>query len=245
MSDVSQTTADMLELTKDELAEADIDWAIEHFGGEPLDVGIIRIVRILKEEGIETQQSCEGGEGHSYDWPSVDVSGQPWRALDLCNTYGLPVHQISELHRIEQGNPVEHFWRLEFSPHKLKDLYKQWYGDHEAMRTGIGQSRERQHLRHDAGELLAARGEQRVAKTIQAVLTLRPASEVCAIDQQPPSESSEAGPWVILRFGKAQDVAIFERTGAAFFINADGSVADDPFLEWEPDGSVRLFDERF
>lgn len=119
----------------------DCEWAREHFGSEPLDPGIVRVVRLLKEAGIETCQSCEGpegmmprlpfadglGDGHSYRCPTVDVTYQPWAALDVANTYGIRVDRISEEFRIEQGRPVGHCWRIEFNSKQLAEFRDSWY----------------------------------------------------------------------------------------------------------------------
>ena len=99
--------------------QSDWHWAEERFSDEPMDPGIICAVRIFQEHGIETCQSCQGGEGHSYEWPTVDIHGAPWKALDIANNFALPVIAISEHFGIYDGRPTEHFWRIEFSPHRL------------------------------------------------------------------------------------------------------------------------------
>jgi hypothetical protein len=116
---------------------ADLAWAEEHFGSEALDPGIIRILRIFKEAGIETCQSCEGpkgmfpegqhGVGHSYEHPTIDVLGEPWKALDVANTYAAQVDQISEVFGVRDGRPVEHFWRIEFNSRRLAEFRESWY----------------------------------------------------------------------------------------------------------------------
>src|SRR5690348_9250045 len=52
---------------------------------ERVDVGIRFAVRALHSAGIETGQSCEGGPGHAYHAPTIDLPGQPWAALDALN----------------------------------------------------------------------------------------------------------------------------------------------------------------
>jgi hypothetical protein len=99
--------------------QSDWHWAEERFSSEPMDPGIICAVRIFQEHGIETCQSCQGGEGHSYEWPTVDIYRAPWKALDIANDFALPVTRISEQFGIADGRPVEHFWRIEFSPARL------------------------------------------------------------------------------------------------------------------------------
>lgn len=115
----------------------DMAWAKQHFGGEPLDPGIVRVVRIFKDAGIETCQSCEGpdgmqpegryGVGHSYRDPTVDIYGEPWKALDVANAFGIRVDQISEIFGVTEGRPIEHFWRIEFNSLALAALRQEWY----------------------------------------------------------------------------------------------------------------------
>jgi hypothetical protein len=107
--------------------QSDYHWALEHFPDERMDPGIIRIVRVFQEHGVETCQSCQGGEGHAYTWPTVDIYGQPWKALGVANDHGFPVCAISHYWGVVDGEPVEHLWRVEFSPAKLAPLREQWY----------------------------------------------------------------------------------------------------------------------
>lgn len=102
--------------------QSDWHWAEERFSSQPMDPGIICAVRIFQEHGIETCQSCQGGDGHSYEWPTVDIYGAPWKALDVANNYRLPVLAVSERFGIVDGRPVEHFWRIEFRPDRLAEL---------------------------------------------------------------------------------------------------------------------------
>lgn len=113
-------------------------WAKEHFPVERLDPGIVRILRIFKEAGIETCQCCEGpngmqpegrhGEGHCYRYPTIDILGEPWKALDVANTHDCQVDQISEIFDVRDGRPVGHFWRIEFNPRRMAEFRESWYG---------------------------------------------------------------------------------------------------------------------
>lgn len=81
-----------------------------------LDEGIRFAVRVLHARGIETAQSCEGGERHSYDHPTVDLIGaQPgagFAALAALTEYGLRVRDLALLWTVRYGLPSESFWRL-------------------------------------------------------------------------------------------------------------------------------------
>jgi hypothetical protein len=61
------------------------------------DPGIRQAVQRLREHGIETCESCEGGAGHAYPEPTVAFYGRPeagWKAVSICLGYGLPVRSL-------------------------------------------------------------------------------------------------------------------------------------------------------
>jgi hypothetical protein len=56
----------------------------------PIDMGIVRAVRILRTAGIPTFESCEGGPGHAFAEPTVRFGGTPetgWAALGRLPTW--------------------------------------------------------------------------------------------------------------------------------------------------------------
>jgi hypothetical protein len=84
---------------------------------EGLDVGIRFPVKVLHAKGIETGQSCQGGDGHSYDRPTIDLrdgGSRPlgFAALAALEDYGLRVRDISLVWTIDKGIPVDNFWRI-------------------------------------------------------------------------------------------------------------------------------------
>lgn len=84
-----------------------------------LDEGIRFAVRVLHANGIETGQSCQGGEGHCYDLPSIEFAADAddslgFEALSALQTYGLPVSAISIRWDIFNGLPYQKLWRIEF-----------------------------------------------------------------------------------------------------------------------------------
>lgn len=103
--------------------EPEMPWR-DHMGHDGwydmLDPGVRFAVKILHSHGIETGQSCQGGEGHAYDWPTVDLWGSAsdsagFAALHFLNECGLPVQDLAKFWRVEHGLPVESFWRITFS----------------------------------------------------------------------------------------------------------------------------------
>lgn len=89
-----------------------------------LDPGIAPIVRVLRAHGVETFESCEGGDGHAYHVPTVAVhGGRPeagWHALSVALTYGYEPTTVARVWRISESAPVEVAWHLTFRPLKEK-----------------------------------------------------------------------------------------------------------------------------
>jgi hypothetical protein len=48
-----------------------------------LDPGIVDFVRVLQEAGVETTESCQGGEGHTYPEPTVRFNGDNSEACTI------------------------------------------------------------------------------------------------------------------------------------------------------------------
>lgn len=80
-----------------------------------LDVGIRFAVRVLHAAGISTSQSCEGGAGHAYPEPTIDLEaedGEGLRAVAALEAYGLEVHELSRVWGIRHGMPYQVVWRV-------------------------------------------------------------------------------------------------------------------------------------
>lgn len=84
----------------------------------PLDHGIARAVAILQTvKTVRTYESCEGGEGHSYDLPTVRFYGSPgagWAAYAACDDYGLPVREVARVWDVDHGEPSGPYWQIVF-----------------------------------------------------------------------------------------------------------------------------------
>lgn len=84
----------------------------------PLDPGVAPYVRVLRENGVETFESCEGGPGHAYTGPSVRFHGgvgEGHRALGVAIQNALPVAELRRVWSIEDGEPVGPYWELRFT----------------------------------------------------------------------------------------------------------------------------------
>jgi len=89
-------------------------WAVS----EHLDAGIERYVRVLVAAGVETFESCEGGDGHCSPEPFVRFYGgreAGWRALWAAQEVALPVRELRRLWPVLDGEPTGPWWEIVFS----------------------------------------------------------------------------------------------------------------------------------
>ncbi len=80
-----------------------------------LDAGIVKIVRILRHEGVQTYESCEGGEGHAYALPTVCFTGgksEGLRVLDIALRWSYPVLQLNRVWQVQDGEVTGPIWQL-------------------------------------------------------------------------------------------------------------------------------------
>jgi hypothetical protein len=86
-----------------------------------LDSGIEPYVRVLREHGVETFESCEGGPGHAFPEPTVRFAGrQPegFRALAVVLEHGFPVRAVRRYWRVSDGEPHGPNWEVTFWPER-------------------------------------------------------------------------------------------------------------------------------
>jgi len=85
----------------------------------PLDPGIREAVLVLREDGVETFESCQGGPGHSFPVPTIRFHGgqaDGFRALGLALQSGLRVCDLRRVWSVIDGEPVGPDWELTFYP---------------------------------------------------------------------------------------------------------------------------------
>jgi hypothetical protein len=78
----------------------------------------VRAVDILRCAGVETFESCEGGDGHAYPEPTVRFHGaraEGFRALAVAETERLPVAELRRVWPIQDGEPTGPYWELTFT----------------------------------------------------------------------------------------------------------------------------------
>jgi hypothetical protein len=98
-------------MTNDERAAL----AAEICPGAPLDLGIVEPVKALMDAGLQTAESCEGGEGHAYDRPTIVLIGgsaDGWKALAVCKDLRFTVRSLERVWDVEDGEPRGPWWRL-------------------------------------------------------------------------------------------------------------------------------------
>src|SRR5438046_1430076 len=84
-----------------------------------LDPDIRRAVEALRAAGVETFESCQGGEGHAYAEPTVRFHGgqaEGFRAFAAAVTAGLPVQDLRRTWPVVDGEPTGPWWELTFAP---------------------------------------------------------------------------------------------------------------------------------
>jgi hypothetical protein len=105
-----------------------------------IDPGIRFAVRLLHAHGIPTCQSCEGGEGHAYDVPSVDLNEpRAFEAMSVLECAGIAVRDVSSIWAVVDGVPDERIWRI-----RLRDSLHDRASDRPTFITG--------HLHRDCWE---------------------------------------------------------------------------------------------
>lgn len=83
----------------------------------PLDPGIRAYVEALDGAGIETFESCEGGDGHSYPEPTIRFHGGPgegFRAMAVAQEKRLPVKAVRRTWTVNDGEPTGPYWEMVF-----------------------------------------------------------------------------------------------------------------------------------
>lgn len=85
---------------------------------DTIDAGIRPFVEALRAAGVETFESCQGGEGHACPEPMVRFHGQRSegpRALAVALRHDLPVLSLNRCWTVEDGEPVGPVWVMIFA----------------------------------------------------------------------------------------------------------------------------------
>ena len=87
----------------------------------PLDNGIEQEVKILNKAGVETFESCQGGNGHAYPKPTIRFHGdrsEGFRVLAIAMQNGFQIESISRIWPILDGEPTGPWWEMTLSSTK-------------------------------------------------------------------------------------------------------------------------------
>ena len=94
---------------------------MENHFDPPLDKSIKTAVEILQRDGVETFESCQGGNGHAYPEPTIRFHGhkeEGFRAVAVALNAGLNVAELRRVYSIEDGELKGPWWELTFTPTK-------------------------------------------------------------------------------------------------------------------------------
>ena len=89
----------------------------------PLDPGIALVVKILMKNGVETFESCQGGNEHTFPEPTVRFHGgrvEGFRAVAVAVMNGLPLVDLRRVWRMTDSELTGPQWELTFAPVLLK-----------------------------------------------------------------------------------------------------------------------------
>lgn len=103
-----------------------VQLARELYFESPLDEGIREFVITLAANGVETFESCEGGEGHSFPWPTIRFEGgssEGLRALSVALENGLPVDALRRTWGIRDRLIHGPWWEMTSLPPKDSRLW--------------------------------------------------------------------------------------------------------------------------
>src|SRR5262245_9969756 len=81
----------------------------------PLDPGISAAVQTLNACGIETFESCQGGDGHAYCEPTIRFHGdraEGFKALAVALQNAIPVAGLRRVWPVIQGEPTGPYWEI-------------------------------------------------------------------------------------------------------------------------------------
>ena len=82
-----------------------------------IDSGISEAVRVLRENGVETFESCEGGHGHAFTHPTIRFHGTKrcgMLALGVALKHCWQVKSLGRVWSLVEDEPTGPYWELIF-----------------------------------------------------------------------------------------------------------------------------------
>ena len=99
----------------------------DKFPRADIDKGILHEVEVLSGNGVETFESCQGGQGHPFPEPIVRFFGgraEGFRALGVALLNGLKVTELRRVWNVQDGEPTGPQWEMTFHHSKGSGLTK-------------------------------------------------------------------------------------------------------------------------
>ncbi|MBY0275360.1 hypothetical protein K2Z84_08465 [Candidatus Binatia bacterium] len=87
----------------------------------PLDRWIGFAVKVLRDAGIETYESCEGGKGHAFPEPTIRFHGTSttgFHAFNIAMEHALPVYAVRRAWSVTDGELTGPNWEMVFHPRR-------------------------------------------------------------------------------------------------------------------------------
>lgn len=84
---------------------------------DQIDPGIRYMVRVFQAARIETFQSCQGGEGHSFPEPTIQFEGSSsvgFFAVHVALTHGFPFSDLRRVWKLIDGELEGPIWEMVF-----------------------------------------------------------------------------------------------------------------------------------
>ena len=94
----------------------------KHLADE-LDPEIKDAVLLLHDKGVETFESCQGGEGHAFLEPTIRFHGNigaGFKAFEVASSHGLDVRELRMYWTIIDGLPTGPHWEMTFHKRTVK-----------------------------------------------------------------------------------------------------------------------------
>lgn len=88
-----------------------------------LDLGIRMYVEVLRGAGIETYESCEGGDSHSFPCPTIRFHGgreEGYRATAVALLHCLPIAELSRIWFVVDGELTGPDWQITFATQRAE-----------------------------------------------------------------------------------------------------------------------------
>ena len=85
---------------------------------DDLDPGVRPYVETLRANGIETIESCEGGDNHYSDRPWIRFRGESFtdglKSVAIALDHAMPLFQLKRVWNVSEDNLVGPDWELSF-----------------------------------------------------------------------------------------------------------------------------------